>query len=176
MNGGTSHYPSSSAAYGRATGTSGLASTVPKTYEEKKNPLGSTGYRRTPATGTTAAESSTGLGRKESNQSYLKTSSLLNTTKPGQQKTSIPSRQNDSSYGAFGIKKRPDEKDFGTSSSSLNGTAVGRHQRLAFGDNYGNARDFTRPDEEKKESTKKVTEIKSDPSIKLGMTGKAHSH
>lgn len=44
---------------------------------------------------------------------------------------------------------------------------------MAFGDNYGNARTFTRPDEEKKESTKHVSELKTE-APKLSMS-KAHS-
>lgn len=88
----------------------------------------------------------------------MKTSSLLsNTTKPT---AGRPSRQSDSNYGAFGIKKKADEKEYGVSASGSGaGTTVGRHQRLAFGDNYGNARDFAKPDEETKESIKNVSEL-----------------
>ena len=85
--------------------------------EEKKsltNPttsLGSTGYKRTLG-GSTAADSGTssGLGgRKDSNTGYLKTSSLLNTTKPS---TKPPrAAEQPPSYGAFGLSKKLDEKD-----------------------------------------------------------------
>lgn len=90
----------------------------------------------------------------------------MNTTKP----THKPPRQTESSsYGAFGIKKtEPTTTNSGVSST----TNAGR--RFAFGDNYGNARDFTRPDEEQKKSTKHVSELKTEMP-KLGAMGKAHS-
>ena len=100
--------------------------------EEKKsstNPttsLGSTGYKRTLG-GSTAADSGTssGLGgRKDSaNTGYLKTSSLLNTTKPS---TKPPrAAEQPPNYGAFGLGKKTDEKD--SYSGTANATAVGRH-------------------------------------------------
>ena len=77
-----------------------------------------------------------------------------------------------SNYGAFGMNKTGARGGYNDSRTS-GATAVKptasikmtTHQRLGFGDNYGNERRFAKPDEEEK---KDLENIEPAPSMKMG--------